>query len=255
MTCELSQLSLWPSDADELTSSPPVCHASRHRSRGNAKAKRTTAGSGLSSHESSRESDPLGYSLRTSLASELSALTGCCLTWKNSGTPAGRSWWVLTTLARHTDASEFGLWPTATASNPNEGETLESWLGRRERLKQAANNGNGCGTPLAIAAQMWPTPLSGERSQAPKTYKRGNPNLPAVVAVTWPTPTARDHKSIHASEATMNRNARPLSETVGRHDQASDSTNGKPRGSLNFRWVAQLMGAPDGWLDDTTNDA
>jgi hypothetical protein len=48
-----------------------------------------------------------------------------------------------------------------------------------------------------------------------------------------PTPTARDWRSGKASEATMERNARPLSEHVG--------------GSLNPEWVEWLMGFPVGW--------
>jgi hypothetical protein len=51
----------------------------------------------------------------------------------------------------------------------------------------------------------------------------------------WPTPTARDWRSGKASEATMERNARPLSEAVG--------------GQLNPEWVEWLMGFPPGWTD------
>jgi hypothetical protein len=40
-----------------------------------------------------------------------------------------------------------------------------------------------------------------------------------------------------------------LADHVGQQDPASPSTNGKPRGSLNPAWVAQLQGVPDGWLD------
>lgn len=120
-------------------------------------------------------------------------------------------------------STQAAMWPTATASNPNEGETLESWTARRERLKETANNGNGCETPLAIAVKM----------------------------DQWPTPTSRDHKSTQASPETMERNARPLSEVVGHTagppDPESPSTPGKPRGSLNSAWVAQLMGWPDSY--------
>lgn len=96
---------------------------------------------------------------------------------------------------------------------------------------------------------------------------------------TWPTPTSRDHKSTQASQATHERNARPLSEVVGLHDQASPNTDGKPRdwstpqagqvnadshgerppetknkGSLNPAWVSQLLGFPVGWLDLPADD-
>lgn len=53
--------------------------------------------------------DHVGLLLRIALTCELEALTGCSLSWKRSATPAGRSWWVLTTLARPTSESECGL--------------------------------------------------------------------------------------------------------------------------------------------------
>jgi hypothetical protein len=50
-----------------------------------------------------------------------------------------------------------------------------------------------------------------------------------------PTPTARDWKSGKASQTTMERNSRPLSEQIG--------------GKLNPQWVEWLMGWPIGWTD------
>lgn len=54
------------------------------------------------------------------------------------------------------------LWPTPTAGNFNDGESVESWEARRAKLKETLKNGNGCGTPLAMAAKMWPTPTASE---------------------------------------------------------------------------------------------
>lgn len=45
------------------------------------------------------------------------------------------------------------LLPTPAAMNPNDGESLESWEARRLRTKERVGNGNGFGTPLAIAVQ------------------------------------------------------------------------------------------------------
>jgi hypothetical protein len=50
-----------------------------------------------------------------------------------------------------------------------------------------------------------------------------------------PTPLARDWRSGKVSEATMQRNSRPLSEKIG--------------GKLNPQWVEWLMGWPIGWTD------
>ena len=54
-----------------------------------------------------------------------------------------------------------------------------------------------------------------------------------------PTPSARDYKSSHASEATLSRNARPLNETVAQG-------NGD---WLNPRFVEEMMGFPIGFTE------
>lgn len=66
--------------------------------------------------------------------------------------------------------------------------------------------------------------------------RSGGPNLRTAVKQ-WPTPAGRDWRSGGASEKTMQKNARPLSETV---------TGGKP-GQLNPDWVEWMMGWPIGW--------
>jgi len=133
------------------------------------------------------------------------------------------------------------LWPTPTAEMFQDGESPETWLARRERLKETAQNGNGCGTPLTMAVQMWPTPASIDGQKAPKQYAGGNPSLPAMATGNWSTPRAnerhqhnsqddhvalslqvdlwatpstRDHRSGLASMETLERNSRPLSEQV-----------------------------------------
>ena len=50
------------------------------------------------------------------------------------------------------------LLPTPAASVANDGEGTETWLARRERVKETAQNGNGMGMPLSIAVQLLPTP-------------------------------------------------------------------------------------------------
>lgn len=46
-----------------------------------------------------------------------------------------------------------GMLPTPAASNPNDGESPETWHKRAEALKEKHGNGNGAGTPLSIAVQ------------------------------------------------------------------------------------------------------
>jgi hypothetical protein len=58
--------------------------------------------------------------------------------------------------------AEPELLPTPSASIPNDGETPQTWLARRELVKARLNNGNGMGMPLAvkIKVELLPTPLS-----------------------------------------------------------------------------------------------
>jgi DNA (cytosine-5)-methyltransferase 1 len=54
------------------------------------------------------------------------------------------------------------LLPTPVAGAFNDGESVSSWLARRERQKQLGRNGNGIGTPLTIAVALLPTPLASD---------------------------------------------------------------------------------------------
>lgn len=70
------------------------------------------------------------------------------------------------------------LLPTPTASNPNDGESLESWEARRQRNLAKGINGNGQGTPLSIAVKLLPTPMAGDAKgtrNATAGRKRDNP--------------------------------------------------------------------------------
>lgn len=70
-------------------------------------------------------------------------------------------------------------WPTPTAGNPNDGEDLSSWLTRRERVKQAKNNGNGFGMPLSIAVKFATPQARDHRTGMPERWKddEGRQNL------------------------------------------------------------------------------
>lgn len=46
------------------------------------------------------------------------------------------------------------LLPTPDASVANDGESTETWLARRERVKLTAANGNGMGMPLTVASLL-----------------------------------------------------------------------------------------------------
>src|SRR6266487_843284 len=76
--------------------------------------------------------------------------------WPASGMTRNGRLYERRTPVRLTGASESssspGLLPTPSAGNFNDGESLESWEARRQRNLAKGVNGNGQGTPLAIAA-------------------------------------------------------------------------------------------------------
>jgi hypothetical protein len=77
------------------------------------------------------------------------------------------------------------LLPTPTASNPNDGEALESWEARRQRNLAKGINGNGQGTPLGVAVRLLPTPrVSAERtSQGTVVRSSTSPSLAQAVEI------------------------------------------------------------------------
>ena len=86
----------------------------------------------------------------------------------------------------------------------------------------------------ATDSGLWPTPTVSGNYNRKGASKHSGDGLATRVR-NFATPTARDWKSGKASQATMDRNSRPLSEQIG--------------GSLNPTWVEWLMGWPLGWTD------
>jgi len=96
---------------------------------------------------------------------------------------------------------ESGVWPTPDAQAFQDGMdcTLEEWDERRRRLRDTTPtpNGNGCGTPLAMAAQLWATPnsmgggsvsRSGDRIDEPLLAGQAEGLMDSL----WGTPRATD---------------------------------------------------------------
>lgn len=183
--------------------------------------------------------DPLGSSLRTHLLSALAARTGCSATWSEAATPARRSWWVLTTLAHRTGGNGCGslAWQTPTAGCATGGNGTRSGARSGELLLtgQARHE-----------AANWPTPRSADAEQA--GGHRGTPDTLTAATRTWNTPSAQDAKNLTLPPSQTQRDP-----VVGQLLRESPSTIGKPHGSLSSKWVLQLQGYPDGWLDLPTN--
>jgi hypothetical protein len=91
------------------------------------------------------------------------------------------------------------MWPNPDAGVFQDGMecTPEEWEARRQRLKEncPTPNGNGCGTPLAMAAHLWTTPRAsdGEKGGPGQTFGAGGVPLAAQTGQ-WASPAPRDHK-------------------------------------------------------------
>ena len=200
-----------------------------------------------------------------SVLSELAALTRCSLAWRDSATPAGRLWSVLTTLERPTEGSGSGLWPTVRSTDGDRGgrgDLIQAVRGNENShfkpmfptpsATPSGTGNNGCpgdgreeyrtkGAPsLYHMARhgLWPTPTSSDHKGAAspascKKWTSRGTNLPEAVQ-TWATPTVNDAKN-NAAPSQMERNSQALNVQAG--------------GSLNPTWVEWLMGYPDGWTD------
>src|SRR5262245_2417810 len=204
---------------------------------------------------------------------EYGSVNGLRFSLKISDTRSSRSCLVLQTSGHHTSGNEFGWWPTPTVTGNHNRKGLSETSGdglatavKKWRTpvaddcnaREMAHNDRG-ELKLSGQVQKWSTPQARDyrHPDKPDSGRMKNKmakgysiDLNSQVA-DWATPTARDWKSIHASEETMERNARPLREQVGQWDKDTSNTNGKSRESfhLNPRWELQLIGMPADWLD------
>lgn len=208
-------------------------------------------GSNIYASFASFDRDSLSW--RTSQRSLLGGWTSYSDRWPKAGTMQSGQAYELPTLVPRTCASGCSSWPTASATDhktadamwptpdaavSNDGEDLEQWKARRARLKAKGTNGNGCGTPIAVAVRLWPTPTLGDsKASGAAGYSTesgrhsGTTLTDATVRRTWATP--------HANCANG----------AGKHGEGSENLQTAATGKLNDAWVTQLMGFPNGWLD------
>ena len=154
------------------------------------------------------------------------------------------------------------LWPTATAGNPNEGESLESWEARRLRV---AEYSRPLSEPLGMPVREWASiKASDAASPGPSTpgTRDGTDGL-AVQVRAWPTPMVRADQlqpgalgwevaavREWATVTTRGYKSGDLPNRVGTEAlsaQAGASLLGQHGKRLNPAWVETLMGVPQGW--------
>jgi hypothetical protein len=195
--------------------------------------------------------DPVTSSWRTAQPSLLEDLGESSVIWPRSGMTAGGQCWELPTLERRTSGIGSGLWATPSATDGQRGGTITEnmtgvslaqmvntpsrWptptvCGNYNRKGASATSGDG----LATAVLKWPTPIASDSRGSSGRPKSGK-QTQLVDAVRFATPLSRDWRSGKTSQATAEKNSRPLSEQIG--------------GSLNPTWVEWLMGWPLGWTD------
>ena len=164
------------------------------------KVKKIRDTSGQSILDLSKNSDQLGLLEKTLVDMLNSVSTPYSRTWRVKVTPQGRLVFQLRASVPTIKGRESGLWRTPDAHG---GRGPSS----KERMKMKLKKK----MPISLNDQV------------------AHPNL------IWSTPTARDWRSGKASEKTLAKNTRPLSEQTG--------------GQLNPMWVEWLMGYPKGWTD------
>jgi hypothetical protein len=109
-----------------------------------------------------------------------------------------------TTYPRGNTTLTGALLPTPAAGNFNDGESLDSVTARRKRELAKGYNGNGGGTPLAVAvAELLPTPTGREGKGPGTSYPgrvrpdgrvrgEGDATLSMAVEALFPTPRPAD---------------------------------------------------------------
>jgi hypothetical protein len=184
-------------------------------------------------------------------------------------TKFGLSAFQLTPLGQSIGDSESSLLPTPNAGNFNDGESLESWEARRQKNKDKGINGNGQGTPLAIAAKLWPTPQAHDAAKGdPERVGRfgtehGGRNLNDEVML-LPTPRKEGYDSQGRGHGDLQYEVKnrlyptitaSQNSTIADWEQRAAHSSRKPeyqdcsQGSLNPEFVCQLMGYPTDWTE------
>ena len=221
--------------------------SSREGSPAKTLAPRTPAPKGLmvqgadsssSCSESSARLDQLGLSLRTHLRCALEAQTGYSMTWKDKGTPAGRSWWVLGMSLHPIDGTEPGLLPT-----PSGGRRLSKDVEWRGTTAYHLSKKRQVALETVVLGHL-PTPSAAEYGSSnngcPRDGRReefatkGKPSLRYML-----TPTS-----------TGNLNSPSMDKWAGARALREMMKNLGVGGTAALARIYQwMMGYPRGWLD------
>lgn len=129
-------------------------------------------------------------------------------------------------LELRTRGKDCSSWPTPDAFVSNDGEQPETFLARKAAVKAKGVNGNGMGTPLAMAVKMWPSPVASEARQGFQDRTRGKKGSQESLT------------TIAVNSASL------LAPTI-----SPAGPSGSQRAVLNPAFVEALMGFPIGFTD------
>lgn len=110
-------------------------------------------------------------------------------------------------------AYEMGQnWPTPDAALMNDGEEPEHFAARKKAIRDSGSydNGNGAGTPLAMAVKEdWPTPsaAAAKQGQNDPDGRRGQTLIGAARGQDWPTPRASPNENRNTQRAPSHGNS------------------------------------------------
>ena len=166
--------------------------------------------------------------------------------WPRSGMTRSGTLFQLRPLVRRTGGTGSG----SSRSIPTPRAFVGSVIANRVKVfaetgkPMRRKDGGEYHLTLEEYATVFPTPtadkcvastLTPEMADRFRKKNRSGSFVEAMAATMWPTPLARDWRSGKASQATHDKNFRPLSEQIG--------------GQLNPTWVEWLMGWPLGWSE------
>ncbi|WP_259404416.1 hypothetical protein [Hymenobacter sp. HSC-4F20] len=137
----------------------------------------------------------------------------------------------------------MGLLPTPMAADATRGKA-ESFVNDKGEVqrKTITANGRPFAPQFTDVAPFLPTPTVHGNHNAKGMSANSGDGLSTAVKKLLPTPTAQDGKNSQAFPSQMERNSPGLAA------QAALDTN-QPSGSLNPRFVAQMMGYPPDWCE------
>jgi hypothetical protein len=249
---------------DESLSSAQACHASQVPLPESGEARAMTVGSGRQLSMLLDRSNPLGAFSRILLESlHWTSSAEFCYVWNRLDTKFALSAFQLTPLGLSTDGNGCSLWPTAHANCSTgagtQGRDGGMNLQTAAKLRRTPNanivTGGGqdgqkrldAGHAMQLSDQvmspkLWPTPVVNDaRNGRNETANRSNPDSQHHSGTTlsdavrlWPAVQCGKN---NASPSQYNRNSDPL-------DVVAAKMSGCASGSLNPRFVEELMGFP-----------